>query len=152
MIIQTMIFNNINYIIYTDGACIGNPGKGGWAAIIIEPTGEREIVGYEKSTTNNRMELKAVIEALKEIEVNSQISLFSDSKYVIDGITKWIKNWKINDWKTTNKKEIKNLDLWMNLDKLTSKFKITWNWVKAHSTNEYNNKVDRLARNEAEKN
>ena len=147
-----MSFDNINYIIYTDGACQGNPGKGGWAAIIIEPSGEREIVGYEKSTTNNRMELKAVIEALKEIEVNSQISLFSDSKYVIDGITKWIKNWKINDWKTTNKKEIKNLDLWMDLDKLTSKFKITWNWVKAHSTNEYNNKVDRLARNEAEKN
>ena len=116
--------------IYTDGACIGNPGKGGWAAIIIEPTGEREIVGFEKSTTNNRMELKAVIEALKEIEVNSQISLFSDSKYVIDGITKWIKNWKINDWKTTNKKEIKNLDLWMDLDKLTSKFKITWNFCK----------------------
>ena len=148
---QTMTFDSINYIIYTDGACLGNPGKGGWAAIIIEPTGEREIVGYEKSTTNNRMELKAVIEALKEIEVNSQISLFSDSKYVIDGITKWIKNWKINDWKTTDKKEIKNLDLWMDLDKLTSKFKITWNWVKAHSTDEYNNKVDRLARNEAEK-
>ena len=148
---QTMAFDNINYIIYTDGACLGNPGKGGWAAIIIEPTGEREIVGYEKSTTNNRMELKAVIEALKEIEVNSQISLFSDSKYVIDGITKWIKNWKINDWKTTDKKEIKNLDLWMDLDQLTSKFKITWNWVKAHSTDEYNNKVDKLARNEAEK-
>ena len=148
---QTMTFDNINYIIYTDGACLGNPGKGGWAAIIIEPTGEKEIVGCERSTTNNRMELKAVIEALKEIEANSQISLFSDSKYVIDGITKWIKNWKINDWKTTNKKEIKNLDLWMDLDKLTSKFKITWNWVKAHSTNEYNNKVDRLARNEAEK-
>ena len=146
-----MTFDNINYIIYTDGACLGNPGKGGWAAIIIEPTGEKEIVGCERSTTNNRMELKAVIEALKEIEVNSQISLFSDSKYVIDGITKWIKNWKINDWKTTNKKEIKNLDLWMDLDKLTSKFKITWNWVKAHSTDEYNNKVDRLARNEAEK-
>ncbi len=148
---QTMTFDNINYIIYTDGACLGNPGKGGWAAIIIEPTGEKQIVGCERSTTNNRMELKAVIEALKEIEANSQISLFSDSKYVIDGITKWIKNWKINDWKTTNKKEIKNLDLWMDLDKLTSKFKITWNWVKAHSTNEYNNKVDRLARNEAEK-
>ena len=146
-----MTFDNINYIIYTDGACLGNPGKGGWAAIIIEPTGERKIVGYEKSTTNNRMELKAVIEALKEIEVNSQISLFSDSKYVIDGITKWIKNWKINDWKTTDKKEIKNLDLWMDLDKLTSKLKITWNWVKAHSTDEYNNKVDKLARNEAEK-
>ena len=148
---QTIKFDNINYIIYTDGACLGNPGKGGWAAIIIEPNGEREIVGYEKSTTNNRMELKAVIEALKEIEVNSQISLFSDSKYVIDGITKWIKNWKMNDWKTTNKKEIKNLDLWMDLDKLTSKFQITWNWVKGHSTNEYNNRVDRLARNEAEK-
>ena len=147
---QTITFDNINYIIYTDGACLGNPGIGGWAAIIIEPNGEREIVGYEKSTTNNRMELKAVIEALKEIEVNSQISLFSDSKYVIDGVTKWIKNWKMNDWKTTNKKEIKNLDLWMDLDKLTSKFQITWNWVKGHSTNEYNNRVDRLARNEAE--
>ena len=146
-----MTFDNINYIIYTDGACLGNPGKGGWAAIIIEPTGEKQIVGCERSTTNNRMELKAVIEALKEIEVNSQISLFSDSKYVIDGITKWIKNWKINDWKTTNKKEIKNLDLWMDLDKLTSKLKITWKWVKGHSTNEYNNRVDRLARNEAEK-
>ena len=148
---QTITFENINYIIYTDGACLGNPGTGGWAAIIIEPNGEREIVGCEKSTTNNRMELKAVIEALKEIEVNSKISLFSDSKYVIDGITKWIKNWKMNDWKSTNKKEIKNLDLWMDLDKLSSKFQITWNWVKGHSTNEYNNKVDRLARNEAEK-
>ena len=148
---QTISFDNINYIIYTDGSCLGNPGKGGWAAIIIEPHSEREIVGYEKSTTNNRMELKAVIEALKEIEVNSKISLFSDSKYVIDGITKWIKNWKMNDWKTTNKKEIKNLDLWMDLDKLTSKFQITWNWVKGHSTSEYNNRVDRLARNEAEK-
>ena len=148
---QTITFDNINYIIYTDGACLGNPGTGGWAAIIIEPNGEREIVGCEKSTTNNRMELKAVIEALKEIEVNSKISLFSDSKYVIDGITKWIKNWKMNDWKSTNKKEIKNLDLWMDLDKLSSKFQITWNWVKGHSTNEYNNRVDRLARNEAEK-
>ena len=148
---QTITFDNINYIIYTDGACLGNPGTGGWAAIIIEPNGEREIVGCEKSTTNNRMELKAVIEALKEIEVNSKISLFSDSKYVIDGITKWIKNWKMNDWKSTNKKEIKNLDLWMDLDKLSSKFQITWNWVKGHSTNEYNNKVDKLARNEAER-
>ena len=148
---HTIIFDNINYIIYTDGACLGNPGKGGWAAIIIDPSGEREIVGCEKSTTNNRMELKAVIEALKEIEVNSQITLFSDSKYVIDGITKWIKNWKMNNWKTTSKKEIKNLDLWRELYKLTSKFQITWNWVKGHSTNEYNNKVDKLARNEAYK-
>jgi len=148
---QTLSFDNINYIIYTDGACLGNPGKGGWAAIIIEPTGEREIAGYEKSTTNNRMELKAVIEALKEIKDNSQITLFSDSKYVIDGITKWIKNWKMNDWKTSNKKEIKNLDLWMDLDKLTLKFQITWNWVRGHSTDEYNNKVDKLARNEAER-
>ncbi len=148
---QTITFKNINYIIYTDGACIGNPGNGGWAAIIIEPSGEREIAGFAASTTNNRMELKAVIEALKEIEVNSQISLFSDSKYVIDGITKWIKKWKMNDWKTASKKEIKNLDLWMDLDKLTSKFKISWNWVKGHSTNEYNNRVDKLARKEAEK-
>jgi len=144
-------FDNANYIIYTDGSCLGNPGRGGWAAIIIEPSGERKITGSEKVTTNNRMELMAVIKALKEIEVNSQIILFSDSKYVIDGITKWVKNWKINDWQTTSKKKIKNLDLWKDLDKQASKFKITWNWVKGHSTNEYNNKVDRLARNEAEK-
>ena len=96
------------------------------------------------------MELMAVIRALKEIKPNSQISLFSDSKYVIDGITKWIKNWKMNNWQTASKKQIKNLDLWKDLDELTSKFEITWNWVKGHSTDEYNNKVGRLARNEAE--
>ena len=147
---KTTAFENLSCIIYTDGACLGNPGKGGWAAVIIEPSGEREIVGCEKFTTNNRMELMAVIRALKEIKPNSQISLFSDSKYVIDGITKWIKNWKMNNWQTASKKQIKNLDLWKDLDELTSKFEITWNWVKGHSTDEYNNKVDRLARNEAE--
>ncbi len=148
---KTINFDRLNCVIYTDGACLGNPGKGGWAAIIIEPSGEREIVGCENFTTNNRMELMAVIKALKIIEVDSQIALFSDSKYVIDGITKWIKNWKMNNWQTSNKKEIKNLDLWKELDELTPKLKITWNWVKGHSTDEFNNKVDRLARNAAEK-
>ena len=137
--------------IYTDGSCLENPGNGGWAAIINMNGSIKKITGSEKNTTNNRMELMAVIRALKEIKPNSQISLFSDSKYVIDGITKWIKNWKMNNWQTASKKQIKNLDLWKDLDELTSKFEITWNWVKGHSTDKYNNKVDRLARNEAER-
>ena len=148
---QTIEFDNKDYVIYTDGACLGNPGKGGWAAIIIGPSGEREIVGYECFTTNNRMELIAVIAALKEIKDNSKIKIFSDSRYVIDGITKWIKQWKYNNWKSTSKKKIKNIDLWKDLDMLSSKFDISWNWVKGHSTDFYNNKVDKLAREEAEK-
>ena len=97
------------------------------------------------------MELIAVIAALKEIKDNSKIKIFSDSRYVIDGITKWIKQWKYNNWKSTSKKKIKNIDLWKDLDMLSSKFDISWNWVKGHSTDFYNNKVDKLAREEAEK-
>ena len=142
---KTTEFENLNCIIYTDGACLGNPGKGGWAAIIIEPSGEKEIVGCERFTTNNRMELMAPIMALKKIKIRSEITIFTDSKYVKDGITEWIKKWKLNNWKSSNKKPVKNKDLWIKLDNACLKHKITWKWVKAHAGNKYNNLVDELA-------
>jgi ribonuclease HI len=136
--------------IYTDGACLGNPGKGGWGAIIINEDKEEKISGKVENTTNNRMELLAVISALKYVKENS-LEVFTDSKYVKDGIEQWIHNWKKNGWKTTNKKEVKNIDLWMELDELQSGKNIIWNWVKGHSDNKYNNLVDELARNAANK-
>ena len=117
-------------IIYTDGSCLGNPGKGGWAAVIINDS----------------------IEALLKIKQDKKIKIYTDSKYVKDGIEKWINNWKLNNWKNANKKDVKNKDLWTKLDSIISKKEITWNWVKAHSINEYNNKVDILARNAANAN
>ena len=131
--------------IYTDGACSGNPGKGGWAAIILDDTNHSSISGGEKNTTNNRMELMAPIMALKKIKKKSEITIFTDSKYVKDGITDWIKKWKQNNWKSANKKPVKNKDLWVKLDNACLKHKITWKWVKAHSGNKYNNLVDELA-------
>ena len=131
--------------IYTDGACSGNPGKGGWAAIILDDTNQSSISGGEKNTTNNRMELMAPIMALKKIKKKSEITIFTDSKYVKDGITDWIKNWKQNNWKSANKKPVKNKDLWVKLDNACQKHKITWKWVKAHAGNKYNNLVDELA-------
>ena len=136
-------------IIYTDGSCLGNPGKGGWAALIIQNNTEETLIGSEKETTNNRMELTAAINALLKIKQNKKIKIYTDSKYVKDGIQKWINNWKLNNWKNANKKDVKNKDLWIKLDNLIDKKEITWNWVKAHSINEYNNKVDLLARNAA---
>lgn len=136
-------------IIYTDGSCLGNPGKGGWAALIIQNNTEETLIGSEKETTNNRMELTAAINALLKIKQNKKIKIYTDSKYVKDGIQKWISNWKLNNWKNANKKDVKNKDLWIKLDNLIDKKEITWNWVKAHSINEYNNKVDLLARNAA---
>ena len=136
--------------IYTDGACLGNPGKGGWGAIIINEDKEEKISGKVENTTNNRMELLAVISALKYVKENS-LEVFTDSKYVKDGIEQWIHNWKKNGWKTSNKKEVKNIDLWMELDELQSGKNIVWNWVKGHSDNKYNNLVDELARNAANK-
>jgi len=135
--------------IYTDGSCLENPGKGGWAAIIIDDGKEKEIKGTEENTTNNQMELLAPINALKNIPKGSQVQIFTDSKYVKSGITEWIHNWKKNGWKTADKKNVKNKDLWTELDELSSNFKIEWNWVKAHSTDELNNKVDLLARSSA---
>ena len=131
--------------IYTDGACSGNPGKGGWAAIILDDTNQSSISGGEKNTTNNRMELMAPIMALKKIKRKSEITIFTDSKYVKDGITDWIKKWKQNNWKSANKKPVKNKDLWVKLDNACLKHKITWKWVKAHADNKYNNLVDELA-------
>ena len=131
--------------IYTDGACSGNPGKGGWAAIILDDSNQSSISGSESNTTNNRMELTAPIMALKKIKKKSEITIFTDSKYVKDGITDWIKKWKVNNWKNSNKKPVKNKDLWIKLDNACLKHKITWKWVKAHANNKYNNHVDELA-------
>ncbi len=139
-------------VIYTDGSCLGNPGKGGWAAVIIKDDKEEIIFGSEKQSTNNRMELTAAINALLKIKEDKKIKIYTDSKYVKEGIEKWINNWKLNNWKNANKKDVKNKDLWIKLDNLISKKKITWNWVKAHSINEYNNKVDILARDAANSN
>ena len=135
--------------IYTDGSCIGNPGQGGWAAIILDEGKKTEIKGSKKDTTNNQMELLAPIEALKKIPKGSKVQIFTDSKYVKSGITEWIHNWKKNGWKTANKKEVSNKELWTELDQLNSEFEISWNWVKAHSTDKLNKEVDLLARDAA---
>ena len=135
--------------IYTDGSCLINPGNGGWAAIIIDDGKKTQIKGSKKNTTNNQMELLAPIEALKKIPKGSKVQIFTDSKYVKSGITEWINNWKKNGWKTANKQKVKNKDLWVELDLLSSQFDIKWSWVKAHSTDKLNNEVDLIAREAA---
>jgi len=135
--------------VYTDGSCLENPGKGGWAAIIINDSGRIEIKGSKENTTNNQMELTAPIMALKKIPQGSKVQIFTDSKYVKSGITEWIYNWKKNGWKTADKKEVKNKNLWTELDDLSNAFDIEWIWVKAHSTDELNNEVDLLAKDAA---
>jgi len=131
---------------------LGNPGKGGWAAIIFDSSNNKTFAsGSEKITTNNRMELLAPINALKKIKKKSTIIIYTDSKYVINGINNWIKKWKINKWRTSNKKDVKNKDLWVLLDNQMNFHKITWEWVKGHSGNVYNEEADKLARDEAEK-
>jgi ribonuclease HI len=135
--------------IYTDGSCLGNPGNGGWAAIILNDGEKTELKGSKKDTTNNQMELLAPIEALKKIPKGSKVQIFTDSKYVKSGITEWIHNWKKNGWKTVNKKEVSNKALWTELDLLNNEFEISWNWVKAHSNDELNNEVDLLAKDAA---
>ena len=135
--------------IYTDGSCIGNPGKGGWAAIIFKKNEKKILKGSKDITTNNQMELTATIKALEYISTKDEIQIYTDSKYVKQGITEWITKWKINGWKTSKKEEVKNKDLWLELDNLTSKNSIEWVWVKAHSDNDLNNEVDLLARKEA---
>lgn len=133
--------------IYTDGACLGNPGPGGWGAILLYKEHEKKISGKEKETTNNRMEMQAVIEALRSLKKSSEAIVYTDSKYVLEGITKWIFSWKKNGWRNANRKEIKNIDLWQDLDAEVSKHKIEWIWVKGHNGNHYNELVDKLARN-----
>ena len=140
----------MKFKIYTDGACSGNPGKGGWAAIILDnDLNQSNISGSESNTTNNRMELLAAIMALQKIKKKSDITIFTDSKYVKDGITDWIKKWKINNWKSSNRKPVKNKDLWIKLDNACLKHRIIWKWVKAHAGNKYNNLADKLAVSEA---
>ena len=137
--------------IYTDGACSGNPGRGGWGAVIIENNDIKVLNGGENNTTNNRMELTAAINALKYFKTFKNIKLITDSKYVKDGIQSWIQNWKKNGWKTSSKKPVKNKDLWIELDEMIEKHNITWEWVKGHTGNKYNEKADYLARQYIEK-
>lgn len=132
--------------IYTDGACSGNPGVGGWGAILIYKDNKKELYGGNLHTTNNKMELTAVIEALKSLKKECEIDLYTDSKYVKDGITEWLYNWKKNNWKNSQKKDVLNKELWQELDNLQLSHKINWYWVKGHADNELNNRADELAR------
>ena len=141
--------NKLNIVyIYTDGACKGNPGVGGWGAILKYGNKEKEINGFSKDTTNNIMELTAVIESLKHLNRNCEIIITTDSNYVKNGITDWINNWKNNGWKTAKKQPVKNKDLWVALDQLVSKHDIKWKWIKGHSGHPENERADELA-NEA---
>ena len=133
--------------IYTDGACSGNPGIGGWVVVILENNKEDTFLnGGNDNTTNNRMELTAAIEALNYFEDSQTITLITDSKYVKDGIQSWIQNWKKNGWKTSAKKPVKNKELWIKLDQLISRHTISWEWVKGHDGNVHNEKADYFAR------
>ena len=136
----------MEYKIYTDGACSGNPGPGGWGAVIFDKNDiQKNIYGNEKNTTNNRMELMAPIMALKKIKSNSEVVIYTDSTYVKNGITEWIKKWEKNGWISSSKKPVKNKDLWITLDSLCKENKIIWKWVKGHSNNKFNNLADELA-------
>ena len=136
----------MNTKIYTDGACVGNPGPGGWAAVLLIENEKKEIFGGTKLTTNNRMELMAVIKALENVKFNSRIKIYTDSQYVKNGITIWITTWKNKNWKTSSNKEVKNRDLWEKLDKLASHYEIRWEWIRGHSGNIKNEIADQLAR------
>ena len=134
-------------IIYTDGACSGNPGIGGWGAVIIDNTNKPIFLnGGEDNTTNNRMELSAAINAINYCKNKKDLEIFTDSKYVKDGISSWIIKWKKNGWKTSSKQNVKNKELWIELDNQITKHKIEWEWVKGHSGNKYNEEADILAR------
>ena len=136
-------------IIYTDGSCLENPGNGGWAAIIFMNNEKIIISGHKKNTTNNQMELMAAIEALKKIPKDQEVQMYTDSKYVKMGITEWIKKWSQNDWKTSSKQKVKNIELWKELNDISKKHKIEWHWVKAHAGNPNNEEVDELAKKAA---
>tara|TARA_Y100000992_G_scaffold46685_1_gene27001 strand:+ start:16 stop:465 length:450 start_codon:yes stop_codon:yes gene_type:complete len=134
-----------NVVIYTDGACKGNPGEGGWGAILEFTDETNKIYGYQENTTNNRMEIVAAIEAIKLVKEESDIIIYTDSKYLMNGINIWIHSWKKNNWKTSGNKNVKNVDLWKAIDELNSKHSIKWNWVKGHSGNPGNEMADDLA-------
>ena len=137
--------------LYTDGACSGNPGPGGWAAVIKDGSSGMEFSGGEGNTTNNKMELTAVIEGLARTEKNSVVTVITDSEYVKNGITQWIFNWLKNNWQTSSKQPVKNKELWVSLLALTKERKVTWQWVRGHSGNPENERCDRLARSQIDK-
>ena len=138
-------------IIHTDGACSGNPGPGGWGAILRYGETEKELSGGEAQTTNNRMELMAAISALEALKRPCQVRLYTDSSYVKDGVTKWIHGWKRNGWRTADKKPVKNAELWQRLDEARKGHKVDWHWVKGHSGHPENERCDALARGEIDK-
>jgi ribonuclease HI len=132
-------------VIYTDGACKGNPGPGGWGALLQYGRRERELFGGESQTTNNRMELIAVIRALESLKRTATVEIYTDSQYVKNGIERWINTWKRNGWKTSDRKPVKNADLWLELDRLVGEHKTRWHWVKGHADTEGNQRADALA-------
>jgi len=136
--------------IWTDGSCLGNPGPGGWAFIATDGKNTAERRGGERNTTNNRMELMAVISALTAAHKHPEIEIHTDSQYVKNGMQTWIKNWKKNNWRTADKKPVKNQDLWIKLDELSQNIKIHWVWVRGHDGEEFNERCDELARTYAE--
>jgi|LSQX01.2.fsa_nt_gb ribonuclease HI len=139
--------------IYTDGACSGNPGRGGWGTILLYEGKEKVLSGYDPDTTNNRMELRAALEGLKALKLPCDVRMYSDSSYLVNAFNKeWIKNWKSNGWRTSGKDDVRNKDLWEQLDRLASLHNVTWIKVKGHSDNELNNRCDKLATGEIKKN
>ena len=137
--------------LFTDGACKGNPGPGGWGALLVCKGVEKELWGGEPNTTNNRMELMAAIAALEALKRPCRVDLHTDSKYVMQGITEWIRGWKARGWKTADKKPVKNDDLWRRLDEARSRHEVKWHWVKGHAENPYNNRCDEMAVGEWQK-
>lgn len=131
--------------LYTDGACKGNPGPGGWGVIMMSGPHEKELYGYEAETTNNRMELMAVISGLEALKKPCDVHVFTDSKYVLQGMTEWIYGWKARGWKTADKKPVKNDDLWIRLDEAARRHSLKWTWVKGHAGHELNERADALA-------
>lgn len=139
--------NSSNHVeLFTDGACSGNPGPGGWGALLRYKGTEKELSGAEPDTTNNRMELMAAIEGLKAVKRTCDVTLYTDSKYVLQGVTEWMDGWKSRGWKTADKKPVKNQDLWMALDEQVSRHHVKWQWVKGHNGHIENERVDELAR------
>ncbi|QDO97992.1 ribonuclease HI [Ferrovibrio terrae] len=135
--------------IFTDGACLGNPGPGGWAALLRRGETEKELAGGELDTTNNRMELTAAIMALEALKKPCTVALYSDSRYVIDGATGWLRSWKARGWKTADRKPVKNVDLWQRFEEAVAPHKVSWHWVRGHDGHVENERVDVLARNAA---
>lgn len=139
--------SNSGVELFTDGACSGNPGPGGWGALLRYKGTEKELSGGEAETTNNRMEMTAVIEGLRALKRPCALTIYTDSKYVLQGVTEWLEGWKARGWKTADKKPVKNQDLWEALDHEVNRHAITWEWVKGHAGHPENERVDELARN-----